>query len=148
MRSNFLLQQKFMAESSIISKFLHWLQSTEMFASPSKQLPGKWQLYEYFVETEGELANFKQNDLDASDIYWKMEIRKDGTSSHLVNLDHFIIQQVNDGNWMLHKNLISFSTKTDPLLQFQFAVTNHQLKLLKKDNKGAILFFGFFDRIA
>jgi hypothetical protein len=136
-----------MAEISLFSKFLHWLQSTEMFARPSKQLPGKWELIEYYTESKDELIHMKGDDLPAFNHHWNIELKPDGTSKHEVNLNHIFKEQLIDASWINQKNFIIFLTESGIEEQFQFAVTSQQLKLLKKDAAGAIVFFGFFNRI-
>jgi hypothetical protein len=136
-----------MAEISLLSKFLHWLQSTEMFARPSKQLPGKWQLFEYFVETNGELKNLKQQQLTELNLKWNIEFAADNQFFHVCSLDHSLINRIRNGKWKLQKNFLELISDESKTVIFQFAIEKEQLKLLKKDKAGQIEFFGFFNRI-
>lgn len=137
-----------MAEISFFSKFIHWLQSTEMFARPSKQLPGKWQLFEYFVETNGELKNLKQQQLTELNLSWNIEFATDYQFVHSNGLNLNLIQSIENGKWKLQKNFLELASKDSKTVSFQFAIEKEQLKLLKKDDTGQIEFFGFFHRIS
>ena len=136
-----------MAEINFFSKFLQWLQSTEMFARPSKQLPGKWQLFEYFVETNGELKNLKQQQLSELNLSWNIEFTADNQFVHTGNLNLNLIQSIENGKWRLQKNFLELATNDSKTVRFQFAIEKEQLKLLRKDKTGQIEFFGFFQRI-
>lgn len=137
-----------MAEISFFSKFIHWLQSTEMFARPSKQLPGKWQLFEYFVEKNGELKNLKQQQLTELNLSWDIEFGTDNQFVHSNGLNLNLIQSIENGKWKLQKNFLELASKNSKPVSFQFAIEKEQLKLLKKDETGQIEFFGFFRRIS
>ena len=63
-----------MKKKFIFTSVLSWLKSTEMFVRPSKQVPGKWQLMEYYTETENELRNITENQLKAEGEFWNIEI--------------------------------------------------------------------------
>ncbi len=56
---------------------LNWLKSTEMFARPSKQIPGKWELVEYYIEKGNELLNIKEEQLKANSEFWHIEFTPD-----------------------------------------------------------------------
>jgi hypothetical protein len=137
-----------MAEISLFSKFFHWLQSTEMFARPSKQLPGKWQLVEYYTESKGELINLKQRDLAELNLKWKIDFSVDYQFFNTSSLNLDLIKNIKDGTWKLQKNFLELSTNDSKTVRFQFAIEKEQLKLLKKDETGQIEFFGFFHRIS
>ncbi|HCE56208.1 MAG TPA: hypothetical protein DER09_00060 [Prolixibacteraceae bacterium] len=137
-----------MTEISLYSKFLHWLQSTEMFARPSKQLPGKWQLFEYFFETNGELKNLKEQQLAEFNFKWNIEFAADNQFIHANSLNLELIQNIGNGRWKLHKNFLELASNDSKTVRFQFAIEKEQLKLLKKDESGKIEFFGFFHRVS
>lgn len=137
-----------MAKISLFSKFLQWLQSTEMFARPSKQLPGKWQLFEFFIETNGELKNLKQQQLSELNLKWDIEFAADNQFVHISSLNLNLIQTIQNGKWKLKKNFLELASKDSKPVSFQFAIEKEQLKLLKKDETGQIEFFGFFRRIS
>jgi len=128
---------------------LNWLKSTEMFARPSKQLPGKWQLEEYYVETGDELRNITESRLKAAKELWNIEFTADKNYLHECNLPVSFISGIKNGNWNTSQNFITlkFSGISNESVEFQFAIEKEQLKLLKKDEKGSIEFFGFFNRI-
>jgi len=128
---------------------LNWLKSTEMFARPSKQLPGKWQLEEYYVETGDELRNITESRLKAAKELWNIEFTADKNYLHECNLPVSFISGIKNGNWNTSQNFITlkFSGLSNESVEFPFATEKEQLKLLKKDEKGSIEFFGFFNRI-
>jgi hypothetical protein len=131
------------------TSFYNWLKSTEMFARPSKQLPGKWQLVEYYTETGNELLNIKEVELGVKKEFWTIEFTAGNKFYHQQNLPVSLIPNVKNGEWLILKNYIVFTfsdNKTDNL-RFQFSVENKRLKLLKKDTLGRIEFFGFFNKI-
>jgi len=131
----------------IFSKIVNWLQSTEMFARPSKQLPGKWQLVEYYTESKGELINLKQRDLAELNLKWKIDFSVEYQFFNTSSLSLDLIKNINDGKWKLQKNFLELSSNDSKTVRFQFAIEKEQLKLLKKDETGQIEFFGFFHRI-
>lgn len=133
---------------SFVSIF-DWLKSTEMFARPSKQMPGKWQLCEYYFETTDELRNIKEADLKAENEYWNIELTIENKFYHQCNLPVWQISEIKNGNWSISKNFVIFTSSDNNRnnIEFQFAVEKSKLKLLKKDALGRIEFFGFFNRI-
>jgi len=132
--------------TSIIS----WLKSTEMFARPSKQIPGKWQLVEYYIETVDELRNIKELDLRIKKEFSIIELTSEKRFYHQCNLPVGLISKISNGDWFVAKNYIVFSSSDNQSsrVEFQFAIENGKLKLLKKDTLGRIEFFGFFNRIS
>jgi hypothetical protein len=152
---NFLQQTKskrsceLIMKNKTLSAILNWLQSTEMFARPSKQIPGKWQLFEYYVETGGELRNINEAQLKAENENWNIEFTIENKYYHQCNLPVWQITKIKNGNWSISKNFITLmsSENTRNNVEFQFAVEKEKLKLLKKDALGRIEFFGFFNRL-
>jgi len=128
---------------------LNWLKSTEMFARPSRQIPGKWQLVEYYVETENELRNITENQLKADSEFWNIEFTPEKNYSLNCNLPVSIISEIKNGNWNISKNYITLSPTGETIesVEFQFAIEKEMLRILKKDNSGRIGFFGFFKRM-
>lgn len=126
---------------------LNWLRSTEMFARPSKQIPGGWQLAEYYVETDDELQNVPEEQLNARKEIWNIIFSDDNNYAQQCNLPVSLLSDIKDGNWKISKNYITLTSNSN-ILEFQFAIEKEQLKLLKKDEKGRIEFFGFFNRLA
>lgn len=120
-----------------------------MFARPSKLLPGKWQLVEYYTETGSELLNIKEVDLSHNKEFWTIELTPENRFYHQCNLPVGLISKISNGEWQITKNYIAFlsSDNHGSNTEFQFAVENGRLKLLKKDAKGRIEFFGFFKKI-
>ena len=129
--------------------FYNWLKSTEMFARPSKQVPGIWQLTEYYTETHDELLNFSTQQVKEENRNWKIEFLDNKKYAHQCNLTLALLSKLQDGNWEISGNYITLKTgNTDAsMIKFQFAVEKGQLRLLKKDGKGKIEFFGFFSRL-
>ena len=130
------------------SGILNWLKSSEMFARPSKQIPGNWQLYEYYIETGNELHHFNEDQLKADKVFWDIEFKENEHFSHKCNLPVSFITKMKDGNWNISKNYINFISLENfrDSVEFQFAIVKGKLKLLKKDAFGRIEFFGFFNK--
>jgi len=135
-----------MEKKTGFSTFINWLGTTEMFARPSKRLPGRWQLFEFYVDTEDKLQNYKEKSLSDNKMSLNLEFKEDGKFSRESNLPVAVIQNIEAGEWSVEKN---FVTLIDPgnfrnNVEFQFAFEKDTLKLLKKDKLGKIEFFGFF----
>ncbi len=135
-----------------MSKFFHsiitWLKSTEMFARPSKQIPGKWELVEYYIEKGNELHNIKGKQLKENNEFWQIEFTADCKFKHENYLPVWQITKVKNGNWSVSKNFITLVSSENQAnnIEFQFAIEKDTLKLLRKDALGRIEFFGFFNR--
>jgi hypothetical protein len=137
-----------MEKKSVFSAFFSWLKSTEMFARPSKQLPGKWQLFEYYIDSDNELLHIDETQLIASNEKWLMEFAEDRVN-HQSSLSVPLSAGIENGTWSLSKNFITFLHPVDfrKNLEFQFAIEKNRLKLLRKDGFGKIEFFGFFKKL-
>jgi hypothetical protein len=133
-------------KSKIFSEILSWLKSTEMFARPSKQIPGKWQLFEYYVEKGNDLQNINEARLKEEKELWDIEFTVENKYYHQCNLPVWQISKIKNGNWSISKNFITLSSSENERnsVEFQFAIEKEKLKLLKKDALGRIEFFGFF----
>ena len=129
-------------------KVFNWLKSSEMFARPSKQIPGLWHLIEYYVEADGELQNIKESQLKSENKYWNIEFTNDSSFIHHSNLKVFLVSEIKNGSWNISGNFITLNSSENSgnIVKFQFAIAKNQLRLLKKDAKGGIEFFGFFNR--
>lgn len=138
-----------MANKIKFSVILNWLKSTEMFARPSKQIPGKWQLTEYYIEADSELRNITETQLKAENELWYIEFTEEKKYAQQCNLSVSLVSKIKDGNWNISKNYITLSSfeNSGSNIEFQFAIEKEQLKLLKKDEKGRIEFFGFFRKL-
>lgn len=121
-----------------------------MFARPSKQIPGRWQLVEYYIEKQDELRNIKEAQLKAEKELWNIDFAEDKKYSHQCNLPVSLLSGIKNGSWKISKNFITLSSSENSInnVEFQFAIEKEQLKLLKKDDKGRIDFFGFFNRLS
>jgi len=128
---------------------LNWLKSTEMFARPSRQILNRWQLVEYYIETENELRNITENQLKAAGEFWNIEFTPEKTYSKNSNLPVTLISEIKNGNWAVSKNYITLTSSEETIesFEFQFAIENEILKILKKDSSGRIVFFGFFRKM-
>ena len=137
-------------KNKFLNSIFNWLKSTEMFARPSKQIPGKWQLVEYYVEVQDELRNIKEAQLNAENEQWNIDFVEDKKYFHQCNLPVSLLSGIKNGNWKISKNYITLNSSENSgnNVEFQFAIEKEQLKLLKKDEKGRIDFFGFFVRLA
>jgi hypothetical protein len=135
-------------KNKIFSAMLNWLQSTEMFARPSKQIPGKWQLFEYYFETSSNLLNINEAQMKERKELWDIEFTEENKYYHHCNLPVWQITKIKNGNWSISKNFIKLSSSENAgnYIEFQFAIEKEKLKLLKKDALGRIEFFGFFNK--
>ncbi len=138
-----------MNKTTFLAKIINSLQSTEMFARPSKKLPGKWQLFEYYIDKAKELKHVNSEQLTSENQNWSIEFTEDKQYSHNSNLSVPLISDIENGSWSISKNFI---TLINPLnfrknVEFQFAIEKGNLKLLKKDDFGKIEFFGFFRKL-
>ncbi len=131
------------------TSILNWLKSTEMFARPSKQIPGKWNLVEYYTETETELQNITEAQLNAEKQLWNIEFTEKKSYSQQCNLPVSLIPGIKNGLWNISKNYITLSPAGEMIesVEFQFAIEKKMLKILKKDKSGRIGFFGFFRKM-
>jgi hypothetical protein len=138
-----------MKVKTAFSKFSGWLMSTEMFARPSKQLPGKWQLFEYYVDKGEDLLNFKEDDLKNKKENWTIEFADREKFLQQGNLTVTLISEIENGVWSISRNFVTVMNPSDfrKNVEFQFAIQKNQLKLLKKDGFGKIEFFGFFRKL-
>lgn len=134
--------------NKIFNTILNWLKSSEIFARPSKQIPGKWELVEYYIEKGNDLNNFKESQLKANNEFWQIEFTSDFEFRHENNLPVWQISKVKNGNWNFSKNFITLTSAENMAnhIEFQFAIEKNTLKLLKKDALGRIEFFGFFNK--
>ena len=137
-----------MTAKSFFLKISVWLQSTELFERPSKKLPGKWQLYEYFVDDKEELLHYEKKDLEASKQFFEIEFREQNYSRQS-NIPIAIIENSKSGKWSVAKNFVTLLDEENfrESTEFQFAFEKGNLKLLKKNAFGKIVFFGFFRKI-
>jgi hypothetical protein len=128
------------------STLLNWLKTTEMFARPSRKLPGKWKLQEYYFEPGEELVNIKENQVKAENLFWEIEFTAEEQYIHRTNLPVPLIAGLTSGYWSRSRNFITLIHPKDfrNNVEFQFAIEKETLKLLKKDRFGKIEFFGFF----
>lgn len=138
-----------MFKSIDYKKLINWLKSGEVFARPSKQLPGKWQLFEFYFETETELVNLKETDLKAQKISMILDLVNDKSFLIVGKLNIQVFNDFEKGTWHHERNFLTLAgnQKSGSTLKFQFDANRQQLKLLKKDGKGKIVFFGFFSRV-
>ena len=129
-------------------KIGNWLKAGEMFARPSKMLPGKWQLLEYYYDSEADLVNIKETELQLSKNTMLIEFNADNVLTINENLKIEIFRNFKKGKWLRKRNFVTLTNneKQEKYLTFQFDAGSEQLKLLKKDAKGRIDFFGFFRR--
>ncbi|MBN2636396.1 MAG: hypothetical protein JXR61_09000 [Prolixibacteraceae bacterium] len=138
-----------MKVKAALSKFSGWLMTTEMFARPSKQLPGKWELFEYYVDVEEDLLNCKEEDLKIKKENWTIEFADREKFIQQGNLSVGLISGIENGIWSISRNFVTIINPTDfrKNVEFQFAIQKKNLRLLKKDDFGKIEFFGFFRKL-
>lgn len=136
-----------MAKKSLFSKIGSVLQDTEMFERPRKKIPGKWKLYEYFVEEEAGLLHKQLDDLEKTNEFFDIEFLE-GNFTLQSSISASLIPASKNGKWSVAKNFITLIDQQNfrDNIEFQFAFEKGDLKLLKKDVNGKIEFFGFFNR--
>ena len=135
-----------MKQKTLFSKIITWIQTTEMFEKPSKKIPGKWQLFEYYIDSKDELFHFTEDNLIENGQSLNFDFGDKGNFERKSNLPVACIQNIEKGDWSTSKNFI---TLIDPdnfrnNVEFQFAFEKGNLKLLKRNKLGLIDFFGFF----
>ncbi len=138
-----------MRSKNVFYNFFNWLNSTEFFARPSKKIPGKWILKEFYFEPENELVHFGEDRLKNENLFWELEFFGVGQFNHRSHLSIPLIDNLASGNWSRSRNFITLAHPADSekSIEFQFAIEKDILKLLKKDSLGQIQFFGFFRKM-
>ena len=130
------------------SGLLKWIASTEMFARPSRQLPGRWLLFEYYTEDNDQLINHKEEQLKNKNHFWELNFRSNGSLSQKSNIPVGYFKDISDVKWYVSRNYIIWKEMNEQgnIIEFQFAISKGVLKLLKKYSDGRIEFFGFFKK--
>lgn len=138
-----------MEKKPVFSKIVNWLSNTEMFARPSRQLPGIWLLYEYFMDSEEKLLNFKEDTLRGNGEYLQLDVDRGSNFVLTTNLPVSLFESLKIGEWNVSKNYVTLIHPNDfrKSVEFQYAIEKGRLKLLKKDALGKIEFFGFFKKL-
>ncbi len=138
-----------MKKTSAFTLFLNWLKSTEMFTRPSRQVPGRWQLYEFYHEPEGQLIHVKEEALKVDHVGWEIAISRDGQFTQESNVPVKIFNGIKNCKWSVSANYLKLfhPVNTGEYEEVQFAVVKGNLRLLKKESNGAIRFFCFFRRV-
>ncbi|MCK3685780.1 hypothetical protein [Maribellus sp. YY47] len=137
-----------MKQNTLLSRFTSWLVSPAVFGSISKNFPGEWRLYEYYVDEKEGLLHFLPEDLKCENQMMQLIFSEDNFVVK-AQLPVSLIQNLKSGAWSVAKNFITFvdSANFRNNIEFQFAFEKGNLKLLKKDERGMIEFFGFFKPI-
>lgn len=130
------------------SMFIVWLKSPEMFGRATDIIQGKWVLFEYYMDIEENLINVKENELIALNQLLEIEFFPAGRVEHNCKVPVPLLQNLGVKKWKITKSKLSVfdPIESDKFLSFRFAFEKGNLKLLKKDAKGKIEFFGFFRR--
>lgn len=107
---------------------------------------GKWYLYEYYTEPDKNVQHFTEETLKEKGQYCIIEFSPDKTFNFHTNLSISLFRNNRLNRWSKQKNFLTLiqSENSSENVEFQFAVDRKMLKMLKKDNLGRILFFGFF----
>ncbi len=137
-------------KNNFIIKILNWLKSTELFARPSQQIPAKWNLEEYYLDTDQELVHVTGLQLKEKKQFFSIEFFEDNSYQHQNNLKVPVVKNIQNGEWVISRNYIKLNSSegNEALIEFQFAIVKEQLKLLKKDSEGRIEFFGIFHQVS
>jgi hypothetical protein len=133
----------------VYSEFIKWLKSTEMFARPAREVPGRWQLFEYYTEPGNELVHVNEDQLKDENLAWEIEFGPGGKFSQKTNREIPFLHAGDVYRWSIAKNYITLLHPSDfrQNEEFQFAIDRGILKLLKKSSTGKIELFGFFKRV-
>ncbi|WP_297099429.1 hypothetical protein [uncultured Draconibacterium sp.] len=131
---------------SIFTKFVDWLKSPEVFGSKKKLIPGKWHLFEYYVDEGEELLHFDEDALKKNKLLFVLSFLENHEFIVAGNAPVKLLEGTTEGNWSVARNFITLINPKDfrNNIEFQFAFEKGNLKLLKKDAMGKIEFFGFF----
>ncbi|MDX8338655.1 hypothetical protein SLH46_05645 [Draconibacterium sp. IB214405] len=134
---------------SIFSKFVSWLKSPEVFGSKKKLIPGKWHLFEYYVDEGEELLHFDADALKKNKVLFVFSFLENHEFIEAGNAPVKILEGTTEGKWSIARNFITLINPKDfrNNIEFQYAFEKGNLKLLKKDAMGKIEFFGFFKRM-
>jgi hypothetical protein len=135
-----------MKRENIFLPFWRWLRSTELFARPFKQIPGKWYLYEYYFERGNTLINKNAEQIKRENRFLEMEFGEEGVFHYTGNIPFKSLSGMNFCRWSRSGNFLALFHPGDgrTRVQIQFAVRGKNLRLLKKRHSGEIEFFGFF----
>lgn len=138
-----------MESKSLFKRFTEWLRLFAIFESNVKRIVGKWQLYEYYVDTKDGLLNFKEEELIESKVMLVLSLLENRKILLAGNFPVENFCNIGEGMWRLSGNYITFSNRSNPddVVEFQFAFEKGKLKFLKKDSFGHIEFFGFFRKV-
>jgi len=131
---------------STFSKLRLWLASPAVFGSISQKIPGQWHLYEYYRDWNEELLHIEEPELKEKAEFMALTFTGDEKFSITACLPVPFLLPRKQGIWHVHRNFISLVDADDfrATVEFQFAFEKDTLKLLKKDERGRIEFFGFF----
>ena len=135
-----------MKRTSVFAALIQWITSAGLSFRPSRQIPGKWKLYEYYTEKDNELINLKEEQIVKCRQYWELYFETNGQLEQKTNLPVVFLSKAKRVKWHTSRNYIKLmdADERDQKVDFQYAVAGENLKLLKKDEKGRIEFFGFF----
>jgi len=127
----------------------NWVESTEMFSRPSKRIPGKWELFEFYFEPGKDLVHLEEKQMKIEKLFFEVYFAADEVFVQKSNLNVPLISKIVNGNWSLSRNFVTIINPDNfrDNVEFQFAVERGILKLLKKDAFGKIEFFGFFRKL-
>jgi len=131
-----------MKNRTIFKALPDWIKLPE---KPVKKIIGNWQLFEYFIDREKELLHFDEAALIKNNTNFILTFFENTEFSLGGSSPVDILSSFNKGNWNISRNyldLILFENTNN--IRFQFAFDKGIFKILKKDEKGNIEFFGFF----
>ena len=109
-------------------------------------LSGKWVLFEYYIEPKTGLEHVTEKNLMSREEYCIAEFLSDQTFHLHTNLKIAFFTNSGFTRWKRSSNYITLIDFKDPTksMELQVAVKGPVLKLLKKDDRGRIVFFGLF----
>lgn len=137
-----------MESKSMFKRLAEWSHLFAGFERNVERIIGKWQLYEYYVDTRDGLLNVKEEELIRSNVMLVLSLLENREILFAGKFPVADFCRIEEGMWRISKNYITFSNRknSDDTVEFQFAFEKGELKLLHKNAKGEILFFGFFKK--
>ncbi len=138
-----------MKAQSVYISFIQKLKSTGIFVRPAKLLPGKWHLFEYYTEISGELAHVNEQKLKQDKKIWEIDFLGNGDFMQQTNFASGLLANPDLNRWSISGNYITLLHPDDfrENMELQFAIEKDNLRLLKKEETGKIILFGFFRRV-
>ncbi len=135
-----------MKNKTIFNALPGWIKQIKLPERPEKKIIGKWQLVEYYIDREKELLHFDEASLKTNNINFILTFLESSEFILRGNLPVVMFSSFQEGNWSISRNYLNWihPKNANNNIRFQFAFDKGIFKILKKDEKGNIEFFGLF----